>query len=369
MIIECPSCRARFRVGPQALGRLGRNVRCAKCGHLWHQSLPDKPAEPVAPTDKFQRIRPSDTPAGSPSTGLHLLPTAMMFAAGILFGLTISLNRIAANDGIPFIPYVFWQAVGAGLLLLALSFIFRSPPGLSRRHLQGYAVLGSVGLAFPLLVLNFVAAKLPAGVMALQLTLVPMLTYAFALLLRIDKVNAFKLAGLGFGLSAVLVIILPKAGLPSPDMAAWVLVSFLTPICYAVANALIPLVRAPQSSSLALGAAMSLAGALFLGLVMLATGEWWWFKGGIRAMGDGDWALIGVALIFAVFFWLLFETIRLAGPVFFSVQTYIAAVTGIGWGMLIHGEAHSLWIWLALALLFCGLALVILGNFRAQTRR
>jgi drug/metabolite transporter (DMT)-like permease len=293
----------------------------------------------------------------------------MIFASGILFGLTFSLNRIAATDGIPFIPYAFWQAVGAGLLLLALSFIFRRPPGLSLRHLKGYAVLGSVGLALPLLVLNFVAAKLPAGVVALPLTLVPMLTYAFALVLRIDKVNAFKLAGLGFGLSAVLVIVLPKAGLPSPDMAVWVLVSFLTPICYAMANVLIPLVRAPQSSSLALGAAMSLTGALFLGLVMVATGEWWWFEGGVGAMGDGDWALIGVALIFAMFFWLLMETIRLAGPVFFSVQNYIATVTGIGWGMLIHSEAHSLWIWLALVLLFCGLALVILGSLRAETRR
>ena len=56
-------------------------------------------------------------------------------------------------------------------------------------------MFGSVGMALPLLVLNFVAAKLPAGVVPLQLTLVPMLTYAFALVLRIDKVNALKLAG------------------------------------------------------------------------------------------------------------------------------------------------------------------------------
>ena len=59
-------------------------------------------------------------------------------------------------------------------------------------------------------------------------------------------------------------------------------------------------------------------------------------------MEGGDWALIGVVLINAMFFLLLFETIRIAGPVFFSVQNYIATLSGIGWGMLIHGEAHSL---------------------------
>jgi len=37
--------------------------------------------------------------------------------------------------------------------------------------------------------------------------------------------------------------------------------------------------------------------------------------------------------------------------------------------MLIHGEAHSLWIWLALVLFFFGLALVILGSLRAEAKR
>ena len=366
MIIGCPSCATRYRIGPDALGRTGREVRCAKCGHRWHVAAPQEPAAEVeySATHVITTVPPGKLSAA----GLRLVPTLMLFAAGILFGLTFSLNRIAATEGIPFIPYVFWQAVGAGVLLLTLSFIFRRPPGLSLRHLRGYAVFGSVGIALPLLVVNFVAAKLPAGVVALQLTLVPMLTYAFALVLRIDKVNALKLAGLGVGLSAVLVVVVPKASLPSPDMAVWVLVSFLTPICYATANVLIPLLRPPQSASLALAAAMSLTGAFYMGLVMLATGEWWWFEGGAGALGPGDWALIAVALIIAIFLWLLFEIIRLAGPVFFSVQNYIATLSGIGWGMLIHGEAHSLWIWLALVLLFVGLTLVIIGSLKAETR-
>ena len=299
---------------------------------------------------------------------LRLVPTLMLFAAGILLGLTFSLNRIAVSDGIPFIPYVFWQALGAGLLMLAFSLIFRRPPGLSLRHLRVYAVMGLLGMSLPILVVNFVASKLPAGVVGLQQTLVPMLTYAFALLLRIDKVNALKLTGLAVGLGAVLVVVLPRASLPSPDMTIWVLVSFLTPLCYGIANVLISILRPPQSSSLALGAAILLTGSIYMGLVMLGMGEWWWFEGGAGAMGNGDWALIAVVLINAIFFWLLLEIIRIAGPVFFSVQNYITTLAGIGWGILIHGEAHSLWIWLALMLLFLGLALVIVGSLKTQTR-
>ncbi len=299
---------------------------------------------------------------------LRLVPTLMLFAAGILLGLTFSLNRIAASDGIPFIPYVFWQALGAGLLMLAFSLIFRRPPGLSFSHLRVYAVMGLLGMSLPMMVVNFVATKLPAGVVGLQQTLVPMLTYAFALLLRIDKVNALKLTGLAVGLGAVLVVVLPRASLPSPDMTIWVLVSFLTPLCYGIANVLISILRPPQSSSLALGAAILLTGSIYMGLVMLGMGEWWWFEGDAGAMGNGDWALIGVVFINAIFFWLMLEIIRLAGPVFFSVQNYITTLAGIGWGILIHDEAHSLWIWLALVLLFFGLALVIVGSLKTQAR-
>jgi predicted Zn finger-like uncharacterized protein len=40
-IVTCPACRTRFRVDERALGGpAGRDVRCANCGHTWHQMPP-----------------------------------------------------------------------------------------------------------------------------------------------------------------------------------------------------------------------------------------------------------------------------------------------------------------------------------------
>ena len=90
-------------------------------------------------------------------------------------------------------------------------------------------------------------------------------------------------------------------------------------------------------------------------VVMAATGQWWWFEG---PMTDGDWALAAAAGVTALVFYLMIETIRLAGPVFFTTVNFMIPLTGIGWGVLFFGESHSYWIWLALVLMLAGLLLV-----------
>ena len=51
-----------------------------------------------------------------------LLPSALLFACGITWGLSFSLNKIAITSGIPVVAYVFWQSLGAGLILLIVTF-------------------------------------------------------------------------------------------------------------------------------------------------------------------------------------------------------------------------------------------------------
>jgi predicted Zn finger-like uncharacterized protein len=44
MILTCPSCDTRYSVDGSKFPAAGRTVRCAKCGHSWHQ--PGEAAEP-----------------------------------------------------------------------------------------------------------------------------------------------------------------------------------------------------------------------------------------------------------------------------------------------------------------------------------
>lgn len=43
MILTCPSCSTRYLIDPAAIGAAGRQVRCARCGHVWRQEPPTEP--------------------------------------------------------------------------------------------------------------------------------------------------------------------------------------------------------------------------------------------------------------------------------------------------------------------------------------
>jgi predicted Zn finger-like uncharacterized protein len=48
MILTCPQCDTRYQADEAKFPAAGRNVRCAKCGNVWHQAAPAAEAVPEA---------------------------------------------------------------------------------------------------------------------------------------------------------------------------------------------------------------------------------------------------------------------------------------------------------------------------------
>ena len=77
-------------------------------------------------------------------------------------------------------------------------------------------------------------------------------------------------------------------------------------------------------------------------------------------------AIVWATLINAVFWMAFFEIIRMVGPVFFAQFNFVAVICGIGWAYIVFGQIPSIYIWVSAALLFLGLALVLIGVRRSN---
>mgnify|MGYP006118974613 CR=1 FL=1 len=292
------------------------------------------------------------------------IPILMLFVLGLSFAVVLVLNRVATEGGVPFIPYVFWQSLGGCVILLILALTLSGVPPLSWEHIRVYMVTGSLNLTIPYLIFAFVAAKVPTGILGLGLSLVPVTIYMLALIFRLDSFRAIRFLGILLGFAGILFVLLPETSLPTPDMVGWVALGFVAPLCYALNAVCVAMLRPPEGDSVQLASGLMFTGSVSMLVLMAVTGEWWAFEG---SFGDGHWATLVAMANNALSFYLIFELIKRAGPVFFSMVNYVATLTGLGLGIWVFSDAHSIWIWAALVLIGASLVLVNFVSMRSQT--
>lgn len=292
------------------------------------------------------------------------IPILMLFVLGLSFAVVLVLNRVATEGGVPFIPYVFWQSLGGCVILLILALTLSGVPPLSWEHIRVYMVTGSLNLTIPYLIFAFVAAKVPTGILGLGLSLVPVTIYMLALIFRLDSFRAIRFLGILLGFAGILFVLLPETSLPTPDMVGWVALGFVAPLCYALNAVCVAMLRPPEGDSVQLASGLMFTGSVSMLVLMAVTGEWWAFEG---SFGDGHWATMVAMANNALSFYLIFELIKRAGPVFFSMVNYVATLTGLGLGIWVFSDAHSIWIWAALVLIGASLVLVNFVSMRSQT--
>lgn len=278
----------------------------------------------------------------------------VLVVIGVAWGITGPLAKLSISTGNHPIGVTFWNTLLGTVALTTVLLLRGRRLPLSRRHLMFFLICGLLGTALPNSLSYTAYQHLSVGVMSIVIALVPMMTLLLALPLGVERPDPRRMAGLGLGTGALLLIVLPDASLPEAGQAIWVALPVITSLAYAGENIYIATSRPPGVDALTILCGLFWGALILLTPVMLLSDAWF----DITRFGPPEQAIIATTalhlLAYFGFIWLIGQ----AGPVFAAQVAYVVTGSGVILGMIIYGERHSPWIWAALALMFAGLALV-----------
>jgi drug/metabolite transporter (DMT)-like permease len=274
---------------------------------------------------------------------------------GAGWGATQPLTKIAVSTGYGPFGLLVWQQVLGAVLMAVVCIIRRT--GLPRHTgaLRAYLVIALIGAVLPNTLSYQAAVHLPAGIMSLLLSVIPMFAFCIALMLGTDAFAWRRLGGLCFGLIGVLIIIVPSVDLGEAVPVGWAAIYLVVAMFYAFEGNYVARWGVADLDPFQLMLGASLVGLVIVVPLMLATGQ---TVVPLWPLPNAQLALVASSvvhvLVYASYVWLVGR----AGAVFAVQVSYMVTGFGLFWAWLVLGEAFSHAIWLALVMMFAGMYLV-----------
>ena len=281
--------------------------------------------------------------------------TGCLMLMGAGWGLTQPLTKIAVSTGYGHFGLVFWQQVLAAVLLGAICLIrgFSLPRGM--RQLRVYGIIAMIGTVIPNTLSYQAAVHLPSGIMSLLLSVIPMFSFAIALVLGNDQFALRRLMGLILGLVGVLIIIAPAVDLGQPIPVFWAGVYLVTAFFYAFEGNYLAKWGTAGLNPFQVMLGASLVGLLVITPLMLVSGQ---YIAPLWPLPAPQLAQVLASILhIAVYVTYVWLSVR-AGAVFTAQVSYMVTGFGLLWAFLILSEAYAPTLWLALATIFAGMYLV-----------
>ena len=130
------------------------------------------------------------------SLPVRLLPWLGLLLMGVLWGLSFSFTRMAVENGGTPLGIAFWQTIISSVILLSFSSLRGRHFTLRPHHIGPFIIIALLGVALPGVAFYIAASRVPSGVLAITVTLVPILTYCMALGLRIEAFSMIRISGI-----------------------------------------------------------------------------------------------------------------------------------------------------------------------------
>ncbi len=285
-----------------------------------------------------------------------MFPIFILIFTGINWGPSFSIAKIVTNFQVHPFGITFWQSFVACIILFVfILYDAKKHLFINFKLIFLYFQLSLIGLTIPSILFFYGAAHLPAGILSITVTLVPMLTYAIGYLIGQEVFSFNRLIGVILGIISILIIVLPEQNLPEPNQVFWVIVTCFCSLCYAFQAVLISAKFNQKDSPIAMAFWLNFFSSIILLPIVIKFDYFIPLKLPFSLL---EYSLLSLGIIEAICFSLLMYLIVRSGPLFASQVGYLVTLSGIIWGIIIFDEVLSISIWVAVLLLFIGIYLV-----------
>jgi len=275
----------------------------------------------------------------------------VLVVLGVGWGSTQSLGKIATATGHQPFGLIFWQLAIGAVVLGVVSAVRGKGLVFTPAALRFYIIIAFIGTIIPNAAFYASVVHLPAGVMAILISTVPLIAFPMALALGIDRFSTARLAGLGLGILGVGLIAAPGGEAVN---LGWLAIAMIGPVFYASEATWVARNGTAGMDAVQAMFGVSLVGALIAAPLAWASGQW------VNPVpfGKAEVAMVILATVhatvYAAYVWLAAR----AGSVFASQCAYLVTGSGVIWAMVLLGERFQPVVWLALAAMLAGVALV-----------
>jgi len=292
-------------------------------------------------------------------------PPVLLLVVGSFLAVSTVIAKAAPLAGWHPLALLQWSILGGAIGLFAITRAFAvrrrpdvAPAGTGRGRLIRYLVMSGLLFIAPNMIAVMAAPRVGAGFVSLSFAFPLVLTYAFAVLLRIERFQVLRGTGVLFGLNGGLLLAVSGANL-SVEVSWWSLVALSIPVFLATGNIFRTYFWPEGAKPVDLALGMMATG--FLALVAFNV------SAGIPVVPQ-SWTPTATALLsaqigsFALQYGLYFRLQQSAGPVYLSQIGSVAAVVGLGLGYVVFGEIPNVAKLAAVASVGVGIVLVTLGR-------
>lgn len=277
----------------------------------------------------------------------------LLVITGALLGLSLPLGKVATDTGVEGIVWAFVISSGAGSVLLLSLLMRRKPIRLNAHKFRYFVVTAAVSYAIPNLLIFSAIHHLGAGYTGIMITLSPVITLMFSILLGVRRPNLLGVVGVFVGFSGALMVALTRGEADQPADLLWVAAGLMIPVSLSVGNIYRTWDWPADTGPIELAVGSHLAAAAMLLVATLVTQ-------GVEPFGR----LVTVPVITATqifsasaMFVFFFRLQAVGGPVYLSQIGYVAAAIGLFSGVFFLGEHYQWLTWTGAVIISVGVVI------------